>query len=119
MRKATLVLTTVAAFFLCFEAHATKLTVEQFRHPKDGDDHLTHLLYLSGVNAGLLAYNVAVQSSNKGPLFCQPGKLALTPDQVADILRRWAEKQGKSGDKLPVELALLYALVETFPCPDH
>jgi Flp pilus assembly protein CpaB len=76
-----------------------EVTVAEFRNPKNKDERALNLLFLSGVNSGLLAYSVVSERDKTKPLFCQPAKLALTPDQTADIMLRWAKGQEKITDQ--------------------
>jgi hypothetical protein len=70
----------------------------------------------------LYSYSVGFQWANaqvrydKGkPLFCQAGKLAITPDQNAQILRDYVSRHPDKG-KTQAGLVLLMAYQETFPC---
>jgi hypothetical protein len=93
---------------------AQTVTMEKYRHPKDGMDRLFNRLYLAGVKDGLITYNV-VSSDN---LFCMPGGLALATEQAEDIILRWAKKQTQNIDNMPIGVALLHGLRETFLCPN-
>jgi hypothetical protein len=99
---------------LSFGANAQTVTTEQYRHPKTDKDLNFNKAYFVGLKDGLIAYNIS--TANK--LFCMPGTLpTLTFEQANDILLRWANKKRIDSDMLPVGLALLYGLKETFPCP--
>ena len=64
---------------------------------------------------GFIAFNAAIVQDGQTPLFCLPGKLALTTDQADDILKREAKKVPPSDD-MPIGILLLAGLRETFPC---
>jgi hypothetical protein len=49
-------------------------------------------------------------------MFCLPPNLALTGDQVEDILQRAAKKVRKVPDDMPGSIILLDGLKDTFPC---
>jgi hypothetical protein len=70
-------------------------------------------LYLAGVKDGLLASNVFTTDKQ----YCPPKELALTTEQAADIVKRWAKKQTVNIEEMTLGMALLYGLKEIFPCP--
>jgi hypothetical protein len=68
---------------------------------------------LAGVKDGLLASNVFTIDKQ----YCPPKELALTTEQAADIVKRWAKKQTVNIEEMTLGMALLYGLKEIFPCP--
>jgi hypothetical protein len=69
--------------------------------------------------------NASLNGDKRAPLYCQPEKLFLNVGQHIDMLQRWARDQkaqtpgaefGKYIDNLPVAMAMLLALKDTFPC---
>jgi hypothetical protein len=60
-------------------------------------------------------YNII--STNK--LYCQPKDLTITVEQANDIVVRWAQKRTDNIEGMPIALALLGGLRETFPCPPN
>ena len=78
-------------------------------------DHRDRGLWLYGVAEGWLWAN-ELQKQQHGPgLYCQPGKLSLTSDQVYTILQQYVDEHPKSAAD-PAAYVLLSALRETFPC---
>jgi len=70
--------------------------------------------YFSGIKDGLIAYNMSLEDK----LFCLTGAIpTLTFEQANNVLLRWARKKSANADDLPLGLALLNGLKETFPCP--
>lgn len=111
IRRASILL----AAFLPFAANAQTVTMEEYKHPKSETFRTFNRLYLAGVKDALVIYNVNVPGAEK--LFCMPGQLVLTTEQADDILLRWEKQQTKNTDDLPIGIALLFGLEETFPCP--
>jgi hypothetical protein len=56
-----------------------------------------------------------LQSEGKTPLFCQPSKVALTTEQILDMLRREVKETPPLAD-MPYGLAMLKTLEKVFPC---
>jgi hypothetical protein len=72
---------------------------------------------LVGTIAGLSAANAMLQVvRHEPPLYCQPGQLALAPEQVADILHREIAENPTVGSSNPAAVAA-FALARVFPCP--
>jgi Rap1a immunity proteins len=95
---------------------AATVSVEEYRHPSQPEFRNFNKLYLDGVKEGFIAYGMYLLSENRESVFCLPHNLALTVEQAENIVLRWAEKQTMNVNELPVSLALLLALQETFPC---
>ena len=72
---------------------------------------------VNGYGQGFTIANSEIKRDGGKPLFCQPNKLALTPELSVDVVRRYVEKSPRLADA-PFGLVLLYALKETFPCKD-
>jgi hypothetical protein len=86
-------------------------------HQKSETDRLFSKSYLKGAVDGLLAYETFVAKAKNGtPLFCLSPKLAITDDQVEEIMLRWLKEQTADTKELPISMALLWGLEETFPC---
>ena len=68
--------------------------------------------YLNGV-AQALAFASVQAKQQAGPVFCQPDRVALTEDLVAEAIRIGGNIYGDNGH--PAALAL-YGLKEMFPC---
>jgi hypothetical protein len=76
--------------------------------------------YLDGVGTGFFWANTHQDTRNLARLYCQPGKLPLYAENYVQILEDYiysmADKSNPLPDGIPVELLLLNALKETFPC---
>jgi hypothetical protein len=79
----------------------------------------------SGIVFALGYANANLKGDNRAPLYCQPEKLFLNVGQHIDMLQRWVRDQkaqtpgaefGQYIENLPVAMAMLLALKETFPC---
>ena len=77
--------------------------------------------YLKGVADGFLRYSAGSTLRSRRehiddvPLFCVPGKLAITLEQDIDILRKYLEENPNHGSD-SVGAVLLHARIDTFPC---
>jgi hypothetical protein len=92
------------------------VSVNSYLHPRSEDFRVFDKLFLDGAMSGLLAYNFFAKDEFHQMFFCIPGKLALTIEQTEDILNRYIKNHHPS-DTMPISIALLFALEETFPCP--
>jgi hypothetical protein len=52
------------------------------------------------------------------PLYCVPPKLALTGEQIIDMLRKEIKDKPREAD-LEVGLVMMLLLQEVFPCSPH
>lgn len=88
-------------------------TFDQFR------ENDTFMTYLDGVGKGWLWANAKLDSKKQPLLFCVPPTLSLTADNyihLIDAKIKAARAQGGLNEKAPIELILLAALEEAFPC---
>ena len=69
------------------------------------DERAFYYLYLDGVREGIIELNGVLEEKRQQPLFCLHEKLALTIEQVEDIMTRQAEKITDL-DRLPIGLIL-------------
>jgi hypothetical protein len=70
-----------------------------------------------GVQDGFIKANAFLTRTRKeAPMYCQPGNLSLTADQLIDMLRRGEKEQPELDDADPAS-ALLSIMQRTFPCP--
>ena len=72
--------------------------------------------YVVGVSSGLLSANSELALDGQKQFYCQPRKLALTGDQVVQILRDYLEENPKLADDI-VSPVVMEALKSAFPCP--
>jgi hypothetical protein len=101
--------------FLCANAYAQTVTVEQYRHPQNEKDLSINKAYFNGIKDGLVAYNMRAEEK----LFCSPEASTLTFERASELLTRWARKRGSGADGLPLSLSVLQSLQEAFPCSNQ
>lgn len=71
-------------------------------------------LYIDGLGNGLSWANTASKMKHGKPVFCPPGKIAITAEQYIDILHRYVEdRPDMRGDG--VGGPMLFALEDAFP----
>jgi hypothetical protein len=80
----------------------------------DGGDE-SGLVYLNGIAQGIDWTEALLEQSGRKRLYCGPEKLSFTPDQYASILREYVKRNPKAGG-LPIGGAMLFAMIDTFPC---
>jgi hypothetical protein len=71
--------------------------------------------FVKGIEDGIGWAEVYREKNGESQIFCQPRKLALTPDQDAEIVSKYISNNPKLADA-PFGLVLLMAFRETFPC---
>ncbi len=72
-------------------------------------------LFVVGLLVGMGAVNAYIKGRGNPPLYCQPENLSVTAPQAGDILERYLKKI--PGNKnTSVDIVLLYALIDVFPC---
>jgi hypothetical protein len=72
-------------------------------------------VYINGLENGYGWANATLSNNGEVPLYCQPSRLALSQDQIVDILRRFVEANPNLRE-MQTGLVLLMALQEMFPC---
>lgn len=72
-------------------------------------------LYLNGVAKGIFWSSLHGERQGNASLYCHPDNIALTSSQYISILDRYIAGQSLVPD-YPVELAMLLALRDAFPC---
>ena len=101
---------------LCTSPAGAIVTVKTYQEAKKNNSFTT---YLQGVGEGFSWANVSLKiDRNQDPLFCAPSKLAFTRENYLQILDRYISENysGGASEDVPVELVLLQALREAFPC---
>jgi hypothetical protein len=101
----------VALIATTLQAYAAD-TTREFLDQYAAGDNIYSRLYIRGVGDGISVYNASIQ---KGALFCPPAKVGIVDGQYAAIIRDFVAKVPKAMDK-PVEVVLLVALEQAFPC---
>ncbi|MGA2841736.1 MAG: hypothetical protein ABSG18_16440 [Steroidobacteraceae bacterium] len=94
-----------------------EMSVEQYTQ-KSGTSHMLDTVWLYGVQNGFAWANAYNGDRGLPPLYCQPENLALTRDQVTNILDNFIKTdQGRALLNAEISLVLLKALQHAFPCP--
>jgi hypothetical protein len=70
--------------------------------------------WINAMQIGMMWANVMLKDRGQPMLYCQP-EIAITNDQMLDMLRRAVKDNPKWGD-FPVALAVLVTLQWAFPC---
>jgi len=100
---------------LAEEANATIfLTVYDAARPED-KEHLRN--FVEALQGGVAWANAAMKNQKQKPLYCGPEKLALTGEQVVDIMRKEVEARPSVG-QFPWPAVMIRALQNVFPCRD-
>jgi hypothetical protein len=72
---------------------------------------------VSNTEQGMVITNVYLQAfRHEAPLYCAPTNLALTGEQLIDILRREVETNQRLYKGKSWSLVLIFALQKIFPC---
>jgi len=104
--------TTIAIALLWSSSAFTDVKYDDFDANRD-----QFTTYLSGVSRGI-SWTNSWASIRGHPAYCPPPDLAITNEQAIDILDRYVQKRGESARNDPIELLLLQALRDVFPCKD-
>lgn len=118
-QRGRMVRTAAAVFFamaVSSGAFAQSVTVESYINEKREDYRDFSKIWLDGVYNGLLVASIDMAQDNRGSLFCPPGKMAMTNDQVKSIIDQYLTTHKVQMD-WPISVVLLGALKEVFPCP--
>ena len=79
-------------------AHAELTAKEALAKIDAKSDHGLLTLWINGHVNALMWANVELGAKGRTQLFCQPGKLSLTPDQDVEILRQHVREVPKAGE---------------------
>ena len=118
MRVALLLLAVASVGIQVPPAHAEADT-QTFLHTYDTSAQAGRRLLentLAWDENGMSWANADLAQRHLPPLYCLPGRLVLTGDQLVDILRRQMAEKPETAN-LPFGLGLLTALKNLFPCP--
>ena len=96
---------------------AAEPTVEQYLASR-GEDRTVLTAYIIGAQDALGWTNAALQERGDAPLFCVPERLALTRDQVVDIVDRFAAAKAEvlEEEVMYLSLFVMFAMQDAFPC---
>ena len=111
------IIAVLLATSIAVSASARTVTVESYLKDKNYFKTFDEA-WLDGVYNGLESANAALMTSKQTPLFCSPLKMAMTESQIKSILDRFiSAHKDKVGMSDSIDMLLLIALEETFPCP--
>jgi hypothetical protein len=83
-------------------------------HQKNNDIYMR--LYIRGIGDGISVYNAMQDESDGGrKLYCPPEKVGIVDAQYVAIMSSFLTKYPKTRSQ-SVEVVLLFALRDTFPC---
>jgi hypothetical protein len=112
--------TTLLALAFCFlpvignAEPNLKFALDNYEKSEANDKRVIESL-LVATYVGMFWSTMQLQSEGKTPLFCQPSKVALTTEQILDMLRREVKETPPLAD-MPYGLAMLKTLEKVFPC---
>ena len=72
--------------------------------------------YIAGVGAGYYYTNHYLDTAGRSKLYCQPSSANLQGEMYSTILDAYANSSGIRLKGISVEIILLQALVELYPC---
>ena len=105
----------LAILYFTSTVNASTVLFKNYRDEKRKSHRSSNKLYLDGAKGGLIAYNILLKERHLKSNFCLPTNLALTVEQAENIMFRHAAKISEADDK-PIEVILLFALEEAYPC---
>ena len=91
---------------------ATFLAVYDAARPED-KAHLRN--FVEALQNGVAWANAALKFQKQKPLYCEPEKLALTAEQVIDLIRKEVQARPSSG-MFPWPAVMIRTLQNNFPC---
>ncbi len=82
-----------------------------------GDDNARQLILLglTQTEGGMELANAELKARGQAPLYCPPPQLALTGEQILDMLRRYDGNHPEIGQS-SYAVAILRAAEDVFPC---
>lgn len=98
------------------------MSVEMFEQMKAAGGEQRSLLgiYFSGLTDGYSWSNAYLRKRGDKELYCIPPNLVINQDNAIQLVSTYidgARKRGEDTTKVPVEVYLYFALLESFPCP--
>lgn len=74
-------------------------------------------LYITGVGKGTSWANAELDQQGRRLLYCQPKKLALNGSNYIQLIDNFLDHHKNLPSYTPIEMVLLLALENAFPCP--
>lgn len=83
-----------------------------------GEERTILTVYIIATEQAFAWSNASLENRGDAPLYCVPARLALTDDQVLDIVARFTEAKATelSEDEMYLALFVLFAMQDAFPC---
>lgn len=109
----------VAALVGATAVRADSITFDGFLRSARRDEALRMWVWTTG--QGFMMAQMIYKKNGYPYLYCQPGKLALTPEQYIEILTAYVSKDDRGRREFDNSVAsawLFNALEQTFPCDD-
>ena len=103
--RTTLIAAALIAAALPAYAEGTKEFLEKYSNGED----LVSRIYLKGMGDGISAYNARKRT------YCPPDRIGIVDAQYALIIRNFVAKYPNLTDA-PIEVTLIFALEDAFPC---
>ncbi len=89
------------------------MTLEEYQARKD---ERNIKFYIAGVGGGYYYSNNYLDTIGRLKLYCQPSSVNISGEMYPAILETYASNLGKQVKGVSVEIILLKALVELYPC---
>ena len=110
-----------SALVACLVAAAGSAAAQDGVLARDFQKHKgkpAYRMYLYGVGNGYVWASTYLEAGKKPPLFCQPSKMSLTEEIFIDLIDQKIQARPRTAinDGSPVDMVLLVALQEAFPC---
>ena len=109
----------IAALLLSHGSAAITIDEAREDYAAGGTKQFMLELYLNGQQQGLQWVNIEFEDIGRDPLFCSPGKMAITGENVYRLTNDYI-KEREDADSIegswPFTMYVMRALVDAFPC---
>lgn len=106
---------TFVALIVVSTGATAEIPLSQYDQFKTTDTFKT---YMTGVGIGLKWANAMLKNEGKSPLYCAPDNVGFDQNDYLSLLENEVEKKNlrKDSPDAAVEMVLLFALKNAFPC---
>jgi|APMed6443717190_1056831.scaffolds.fasta_scaffold143351_1 hypothetical protein len=109
-------------FIITTVSSVNAMSVEMFEQMKaEGGGQRSFLgIYFSGLIDGYSWSNAFLRNRGDKQLYCTPPNIIINQDNAIQLVSTYidgARKRGEDTTKVPVEVYLYFAMLESFPCP--
>jgi hypothetical protein len=87
-----------------------------YDHSGNSADKSDIVNMVRSIQIGMMWANAFLEMRNEKPLYCSPRKMALTGEQIIDMLRREVIDKPSQANN-PTGLVMMQTFQEVFPCP--